>query len=60
MFLENILKKIKNKPEQEKQDFVQLFHEFQQRYHPEIADLLREKYQIEMTTMMFEHTSIEG
>jgi hypothetical protein len=58
-FLENLLKKIKNRPEKERHGFVQVFHKFQQLYHPEIGDLLREKYQIEMTTMMLEHSSIE-
>jgi len=41
MFLENVLKKIKYKPEADRQSFVEQFNEFEQRYKPSIADLLR-------------------
>lgn len=60
MFLENILKKIKNRSEKERQLFVEEFHKFQQRYHPDISEVLRERYQIELTGMMLEHTTIEA
>lgn len=58
LFIENILKKIKHKSEEDREEFVGLFYKFEEKYKPDVGAILRERYQIEMTAMLMEHATI--